>query len=127
MRTYRILLSGPTIHCDQQLICGLQEFAAISTLSVNAHIFELLSEQVYDLILFEVTANSASDVEVIRQICSRFPTPAIVLIDGNAACDVLATAISYGVKDAFKKPYKWHLVVERVSALLQLTQSQSPK
>ena len=120
MQNYHILLSGPSIFCDQELIDTIEEFAAVSTLSDNTQIHKLASNIFYDLILFEIGAGKSSDFDILKMLNTQFPDSIIIIVDGNGDSELLATAISFGVKDVFKKPYKYQLIAERVNALLKL-------
>ena len=119
MRKYRILLSGPTTNNDKELIAELRKNALVLKNSDNNKIQSILKTRKIDLILFEINKNNHSEVEVIKNIKNQFPNIPIILIDGSGNREVMVKAFDYGVNDAFKKPYKCHLLTERVYALLQ--------
>ena len=119
MGTYRILLSGPLVPFDQDLIRVLQQQAQILTNSENRQIEPILQKQKVNLIIFEITKKNTIDVAVIKNIKNKFAEIPIILIDGNGNTDIIVQAYSYGVKDVFKKPYKCYLVAERANALLR--------
>jgi DNA-binding response OmpR family regulator len=69
-------------------------------------------------VLFEISKERSADVDLIMRIKQQFPDTIIIAIDGGRNQEVIAQAFSYGAKDAFRKPYKQALMVERVQALL---------
>jgi DNA-binding response OmpR family regulator len=119
MNKYCILLSGPTANNDEELIAELQINALVLKNSDNNQIESILKNHKIDLILFEITKKNHSDVEAIKNIKNQFPNIPIILIDGNGDREVMVKAFDYGIKDAFKKPYKCHLIAERVNAFLR--------
>ena len=119
MNKYCILLSGSTASNDKELIAELRKNALVLKNSDNDQIESILKTHKIDLILFEITKKNHSDVEVIKNIKNQFPNIPIILIDGNGDREVMVKAFDYGIKDAFKKPYKYYLIVERVLALLK--------
>ena len=59
-----------------------------------------------------------SDIDLIKNIKSKFPEILILLINGNGNRNLIAQAFAFGVKDAFRKPYRYDLIEERVKGLL---------
>ncbi|MFQ5754101.1 MAG: response regulator transcription factor [bacterium] len=82
----------------------------------NTQIESILSNQNVDLIILEIIKKNASELEMIKKVKITFPKIAIILIDGDR--ELMAEAFANGVNDAFRKPYKSSLIVERVNALL---------
>jgi len=119
MEKYCILLSGPTANNDKELIAELQINTLVLKNSDNKQIESILKAHKINLILFEINKNNHSEIELIKNIKNQFPKIPIILIDGNGDREVMVKAFDYGVKDAFKKPYKFNLISERVSALLR--------
>ncbi|MFQ5709434.1 MAG: hypothetical protein ACE5HO_18405 [bacterium] len=116
MSNPHILVSGPTIAADEDLINKLQKIAVVLKNPQNSRIESILENQRVDLILFELLRETASETKMVKKIKKLFPNTAIVLIDGDR--ELLAEALSCGAKDAFRKPYKSSLIVERVKAIL---------
>ncbi len=116
MSNSSILVSGPTIAKDEDLVNKLTKIAEVLRTSQNSRIEAILKKHEVDLILVEIIKEALSDLKVIKKVKNHFPEVAIILIDGNR--ELMAEAFSYGVKDAFRKPYKSSLVVERVKAVL---------
>jgi response regulator of citrate/malate metabolism len=85
----------------------------------NRQIESIISEKNVDILLLEVLSQNASEIEMIKTVRNRCPDTEIILIDGDADRDLIATAFSYGIRDAFRKPYNRVLIVERVYALLR--------
>jgi len=119
MEKYCILLSGSTANNDEELIAELRKNALVLMNSDNNKIESILTTHKIDLILLEITKNNHSEVEVIKNIKNQFPNIPIILIDGNGDREVMVKAFDYGIKDAFKKPYKCYLIAERANALLR--------
>jgi PleD family two-component response regulator len=72
-------------------------------------------------VIIEISEENSAELELIKRIKDQFPDTVIILIDGDDGREVIARAFSYGVKDAFRKPYNYALIVERVQALLSRT------
>ncbi len=112
-----ILVSGATIAGDEELERQLGSTADVLTNSTNDNVETILKTTKVDLILFEIQFNKQSDVKIIKKVKDQFPELKIIAIDGEQK--LVAKAFKYGVKDAFKMPYKRNLIVERVKALLK--------
>ncbi len=112
----QILISGPTIATDVDLVTRLRGVAHVLKSSQNSRIESIITNEKVSLILVEILKEASSDLKVIKKIKNHFPGVAIILIDGDR--ELMAEAFSYGVKDAFRKPYKSSLVAERVKAVL---------
>jgi len=119
MKKNQILLWGQSIISDKQLIKELGKFSEVLLHSEIQPIemFERIGEA--SLILFETTKVIRSDIATMRSIMKIFPNIPIILIDGNRDREVLIQAFEFGIKDAFKKPYKIELMVERVRGILR--------
>jgi PleD family two-component response regulator len=113
-----ILISGPTIARDPQLGNEIQKNAIVLKISDNREIFPILKNRKVELILLEIINEYLSDIDLIKNIKSKFPEILIVLIDGNGNRNLIAKAFEYGVKDAFKSPLRYDLIEERVRGLL---------
>ena len=117
MSNSSILVSGPTIAKDEDLVNKLTKIAEVLRNLQNSKIEAILRKHEVDLILVEILMEAASELKVIKTIKNHFPKVAIILIDGDS--ELMAQAFSYGAKDAFRKPYKSPLLVERVKAILE--------
>lgn len=113
------MISGPTITDDDQLISELKKNAQVITISNNEPIEEMLQNSRIDLILFEISHNNNHDARKIESIKNQFPDIPIIAMNGGGDNEAIAKAFSYGVIDAFKKPYKYYLIVERVNAIFR--------
>ncbi|MFQ5865746.1 MAG: hypothetical protein ACE5IW_11010 [bacterium] len=116
MENHCIVISGSTIAMDDELTNELQKCGVVLKNSNNSRIESIIRNRNVDLILFEISQKSGAEVQMIKKIKKGCPNLAIILIDGDR--ELMAEAFSYGVKDAFRKPYKSSLIVERVNALL---------
>lgn len=111
-----VLISGITVSKDASLIAELRKSAEVLTNHENHAAGAILERKKVDLIILEVPGQSPQELEIIRWIKTRFPQTKIIFIDGGR--EVLATAFQYGVSDAYRKPYRLEMLVERVKALL---------
>ena len=118
MKTKCVVISGPTIAIDREFCEGLEKYALITRNSDNNQLLSMLASQQIDLILLEIMNKYPSEIEIIKEIKTRFPNTIILLIDGNGNSNLLAKAFRYGAKDVFKKPYYSDLIEERVKVLL---------
>ncbi|UCE04731.1 MAG: hypothetical protein JSW07_14030 [bacterium] len=113
-----VLISGSTIAGDPKLGTEIQKSAIVLKNSDNRQIFSILKNRKVELILFEIIDEYLSDIDLIKDIKTKFPEILILLIDGNGNRNLIGKAFEYGVKDAFKKPYRYDLIEERVKGLL---------
>ena len=118
MKKKCVLISGPTIARDPQLGVEIQKSAMVLKNSDNRQILSILKQRKVELILFEVVNEYLTDIDLIKHIKRKFPDTLILLIDGNGNRNLIATAFEYGAKDAFRKPYRYDLIEERVKGLL---------
>lgn len=117
MKKKFVLISGPTISTDEKLAAELQKSAVVLKNSDNKRIELIITKRKIDLLLIEISKEYPSEVEMIKNIKTKFPHIVIILI-GDENRNVMAKAFKNGAKDAFKKPYKCDLIAERVRALL---------
>ncbi len=119
MKKSVVIVSGPGIASDEELFLRLNKMANVMKIHDNKRICAILEEKKVDLILFEPANDVPADIEMVRQIKGLDHTVKIVLIDDRQNLKMTARAFYYGVQDAFRKPYKIDLIVERVNTLLQ--------
>ncbi len=113
-----VLMSGRSLCGDQALYGALQKIAVVVKSSANSQIESLMATRPVDLVVLEVSKENPAEVELIKRMKKQFPHIIIIVVDGDQDREVIARAFSYGAKDAFRKPYKRDLMVERVQALL---------
>jgi len=118
MGKYCVMVAGPTITKDDKLVSELQKNAMVLTNSDNSRIESIIQNNRIDLILFEISGKN-NDVEMIGNIKNQFPNIPIIVMNANGDNEVMIKAFASGVIDAFKKPYKYYLIVERVNALFR--------
>ena len=114
-----VLISGPTISIDEPFIQELQNHAGILKCRLNNKIAAIFETAEIGVLVLEITADSWSDLNIIKTIKRKFPNIEIILINGNDDQGVLAKAFALGAKDAFPKSYDRELLVERIQALLR--------
>ena len=119
MMKHCILISGSTIALDTKLVTELQKIAAVVTNLDNSNVESFIENTQVDLILLEILNERHSEIEMTKTIKSRYPRVEIILINGEGNQDLIAKAFKYGARDAFRKPYKIALIVERVNAILK--------
>ena len=125
MKKCCVLISGSTIAGDEELQNALQQSADVIKNSDNSQIESIIKKHKVDLILLEMLKGNGSEIDLIKNLRFKFPKIAIVVIDGDGDQDKLAKVFHYGVKDAFRKPYKCDLIVERIEALLRVSQFEN--
>ena len=118
MKKRRVLISGHSLCFDEELYGALQKIATVLKISDNHWLEALLAYNPVDLVIIEIAEENFAELELIKRVKDQFPNTVIILIDGDDGREVIARAFSYGVKDAFRKPYNRDLIVERVKALL---------
>lgn len=117
MKKPYVLLSGKMISRDAALIAELQKSAEVMSNHDNDTIESILEAQKVDLIILEVPAQNSGEAEIIRRVKARFPETKIIFIDGGR--EVMAMAFQYGAADAYRKPYRYRMLAERVKVLLE--------
>jgi PleD family two-component response regulator len=121
MKKRCILISGHSLSFDEELYVALQKIATVLKIADNHWIESFIINNPVDLVMIEIAEENSADLELIKRIKNQFPDIIIILIDGDNDRELIARAFSYGVKDAFRKPYNGALIVERVQALLNRT------
>ncbi len=111
-----VLISGPTISADEELINALEKTTVVLREKDNRKIQTFLENKKIDMILLEPSGEQSQKIEIIKNIKHQFHDVKIILINGDR--ELFVKAFSFGVKDAFHKPYRRQMLVERVSALL---------
>lgn len=119
MGKYCVVISGPTITNDDKLVSELQKTALVLTNSDNGRIESIIQNSRIDLILFELSKKNNNDMEMIENIKNQFPSIPIIAMNGNGDNEAIIKAFSHGAIDAFKKPYKYYLICERVNAIFR--------
>lgn len=114
-----ILVSGPTIVQDADLVSGLQKDAIVVSNSDNSQVPSLLAGAGVDILLLEIPARHSGELELVRAITRKYPALDILILDESGDSERVAQAFAYGIKDAFRRPYKRELIVERVRAFLR--------
>lgn len=126
MKNRCVLISGHALSFDEELSGALQKIAVVLKLSDNHWIESFIINNPVDLVIIEISEENSAELELIKRIKNQFPNIIIILIDGDEDRELIARAFSYGVKDAFRKPYNYTLIVERVQALLSQQLRQHP-
>ena len=113
-----VLISGRSLCDDEELYEALQNIALVMRSQENRQVESMMAKRSVDLILLETSKEHSAGVELIKGITHQFPDTIIIVVDGDADREVIAQAFAYGAKDAFRRPYKRALIIERVKALL---------
>lgn len=113
-----VLISGLTIANDDELSRSLSKSVTVLKNLDNKNLYDILIQQEVDLVLLELQKNVNNDMNIIKSIKAKFISLPIILINGNGNKQLIAKAFASGVKDAFRKPYKVELIIERVRSLV---------
>jgi len=119
MKKKCVLITGLTIATDIELQSAIQEIAEILISTDNWRMMQIVKTHYVDLILIEVLRENGSEIDFIKDIKINYPGIEIVLMVGKNDRELIATAFTYGVKDAFRKPYNRNLIVERIATILK--------
>ena len=118
MYKYCILLSGPTISCDYDLVDGFKKYGHV-IINPNNHLVEkIISIKRIDVLILEHHIELSVEMAIVQKLKSRKPGLPIFLVDTRANRSIITAAFLYGVTDAFIKPYKVNLMIERINALM---------
>lgn len=117
MKRKCVLLYGPTLYKDKELQRKLRQSYSLITEQDETQIEKMLKSHKVDLLLMELENDKTEIVDLINDTKVRLPGIQIVVINGNQS--LISKAFQNGVKDAFRKPYKVELVLERISILIE--------
>jgi DNA-binding NtrC family response regulator len=112
-----VLVSGPLVCKDENLILALKKFATVLTNCNSSKIKSFLNSSNISVIILELANGEPNEVRIIEYIKTQFRNTKIILINGDR--DLFVKAFSLGANDAFRKPYRRDLLVQRVIALLE--------
>jgi DNA-binding response OmpR family regulator len=114
-----VLIVGPDIATDTELIRELEKQATVLKTQNYLESAAIFKQRHVDLLLLEVESGEGFDWSLIKRVMKKAPDMAIIVINGDGNREVIARAFTLGVTDAFAKPYDRALLVERVRALLR--------
>jgi putative two-component system response regulator len=80
---------------------------------------EELSRQAITLLLTDMEMPKMGGIELLRQVRSRYPDVAVVMITGNADVETAVGALSLGAMDYITKPFQLEEVRARVRQALE--------
>jgi DNA-binding NarL/FixJ family response regulator len=120
MEKYRILLSGPTISHNRNLIENLATYFTVIENKYDDEIESKIENYHISLLILELSNKTKSEIDLIERIKSHFPYIKIILINGERDQRFMARAIGVGVTDIYRRPCNIPLLVERVHTLLYL-------
>ncbi len=112
-----VLLSGKSVSRDTALIAELTKSAEVLSSHDSTSIDTVLKARRVDVIVLEVSGQHPGEAEIIRQIKARFPKIKIIFIDGGR--ELMARAFQHGAADAYRRPYRYRMLAERVKVLLE--------
>ena len=119
MQNHFVIIAGPTITSDEELFHELNKHVMTVKCLKNSQIETVLATHKVDILLFEITNDSAVEMNIIKIIRNKFPHVEIILIDAIGNRNILARAFASGARDAFPKSYDRALLLERILALLR--------
>src|ERR1041384_1010153 len=80
---------------------------------------EQLSRQAITLVLTDMEMPKMGGIELLKQVRSKYPDVAVVLITGNADVETAVGALSLGAMDYITKPFQLEEVRARVHQALE--------
>ena len=114
-----VIIYGPTITSDAELIQKLNKHVTIIICLEKDQFEALLETNNVDILLFEITTDSIVNLNIIKTIKRKYPHIEVILIDGIGHRNILARAFASGARDAFPISYNRGLLIERILALLR--------
>jgi len=115
-----ILISGPAVSRDEQLYAELRQSVEVLRNDDNKKIMAILSSRKTDLVIIEISDRGPEEMVQVQLVRNRFPDLPVILVNGDGDQELIVAAFACGVKDAFRRPYRRHMLVERVNALLRM-------
>ncbi len=117
-----VLVSGPSVSSDKRLIDLLKKSARVGLNRDNAELIPLVQTNNFDAIILEIQTGDEAlvqlGIEQIKEIKNVHTMIKVVVVHKNGERKVFGQAFKFGANDAFRKPYKVPLLVERLFALL---------
>mgnify|MGYP006279754777 CR=1 FL=1 len=111
------MLFGSGILQDTLLRTRLEEIASIAIASETEQLYHTLDHFHPDILLFEIIKDSPQQFHALQQITTLYPDIRVLALNGSKNRSAIATAISCGVCDVFRQPYRYDLIVERIKNL----------
>ncbi len=118
MKHPRLLISGPHLATNLELIYMLRQSATVLINDDDSKIERIIAAQNIDALLLEISRNAPSGLEMISNLRRRYPSLVIAVVNNDKDGKAIVDAIQAGAADAFRKPLKNNVIAERVSALL---------
>ena len=115
MKSRVILIAGSSIGQDTFLIKSLRHVAKVYYTKNMNRIKAVLNKQDVDIIILEIGTDQADKENIIENLMTSFENLKIILINDDR--DIIAQAFSFGIVDAFRRPFKIDLLIERIIAL----------
>lgn len=116
----RVLIHGPNISTDATLVKRLGgAVEPLGGLPPRKLETALRERHNTTILLLEIEDAESFDLPILAMIRREFPEIYIILVDGSGDRKLLAKAFALGIKDAFPKPVKRDLLVERINILLR--------
>jgi response regulator RpfG family c-di-GMP phosphodiesterase len=120
MEKHNILISGPTISHNENLIESLSTYLSVLK-NENYNLIETQIESFHiDLLVLEISNHETFETELIDRIKTNFPNIKIIIINGKKDQRFIAKVIASGANDVYRQPCNIPLLVEKVHALLFL-------
>jgi DNA-binding NarL/FixJ family response regulator len=115
-----VLLSGRSVAAADDLYEALQRTVQVIKNPENNRIESILRQQQVDLVIMEVSESKLGEIKIIKKMKQNFPEVEVIVIGKDQDQQAIAAAFAQGAKDAFRRPYRSHLIAERVNVLLGL-------
>lgn len=116
-----IILFGPGIIRDKELLSELEFIASLRTTADIEQLMSDIDHHEPDILLFEMIAETIQHLPAIKKIRSTHAPVKTLIFSRIEDRAHVATAISYGACEVFHQPYRLDLRVERITALLSGT------
>jgi putative two-component system response regulator len=87
--------------------------------SQGVEALEILGRETVTLVMTDMQMPKMNGIELLREVRSRHPDVAVVMITGNADVDMAVNALSLGAMDYIVKPFQLEEVRARVAQALE--------
>jgi DNA-binding NarL/FixJ family response regulator len=114
---HQIVLFGSGIAQNRLLRTRLKDVASVTIASEIQQLYHTLDHFHPDILLFEISKDSPRPLQTLKQITMRYPDIRVLALNGSDDRCAIAEAISCGVCDVFRQPYRYDLIVERIKNL----------
>jgi len=90
----------------------------VSTAKSGEQALDLLRQNVYDLVVSDITMPGISGLELLECVRENWPEIKVIIITGQGSIETKATAFNLGAEDFLDKPFHFDDLLKRIKDVL---------